>query len=109
MREQVSDRKRPGERVTDSFQTGASGFSEAQQTLNGNLNVNFSVIWAVLMHAPQRQIVKLGTMGEYGTPDMDIEEGWIEIEHKGRLPIRARRRSSIITAPYTTLAGSPIP
>jgi UDP-sulfoquinovose synthase len=29
-------------------------------------------------------IVKLGTMGEYGQPNIDIEEGWIEIEHKGR-------------------------
>src|SRR5205085_6983472 len=29
-------------------------------------------------------LVKLGTMGEYGKPDIDIEEGWIEIEHKGR-------------------------
>jgi UDP-sulfoquinovose synthase len=28
--------------------------------------------------------VKLGTMGEYGTPDIDIEEGWIDIKHKGR-------------------------
>jgi UDP-sulfoquinovose synthase len=28
--------------------------------------------------------VKLGTMGEYGTPDIDIEEGWIDIAHKGR-------------------------
>jgi len=28
--------------------------------------------------------VKLGTMGEYGTPNVDIEEGWIDIEHKGR-------------------------
>jgi len=60
------------------------GFSEAQQTLNNNLNATFNVIWAVLMHAPDCQIVKLGTMGEYGTPNVDIEEGWIEIEHKGR-------------------------
>jgi UDP-sulfoquinovose synthase len=29
-------------------------------------------------------MVKLGTMGEYGTPNIDIEEGWIEIDHKGR-------------------------
>ena len=60
------------------------GFREAQQTLNNNLNATFNVIWAVLMQAPQCQIVKLGTMGEYGTPNVDIEEGWIEIEHKGR-------------------------
>jgi UDP-sulfoquinovose synthase len=33
---------------------------------------------------PDAHIVKLGTMGEYGTPKIDIEEGWIEIDHKGR-------------------------
>jgi UDP-sulfoquinovose synthase len=60
------------------------GFPEAQLTLNNNLNVTFNVAWAVLMHAPNCHIVKLGTMGEYGTPEIDIEEGWITIEHKGR-------------------------
>jgi UDP-sulfoquinovose synthase len=29
-------------------------------------------------------LVKLGTMGEYGQPNIDIEEGWLEVEHKGR-------------------------
>ncbi len=60
------------------------GYEEARLTLNNNLNVTFNAIWAVLEHAPECHIIKLGTMGEYGTPDIDIEEGWIEIEHKGR-------------------------
>ncbi len=60
------------------------GFDEARLTLQNNLNATFNVIWAVMRHAPDCHIVKLGTMGEYGTPDIDIEEGWIEIEHKGR-------------------------
>lgn len=60
------------------------GFPEAKLTLNNNLNVTFNVAWSVLNHAPDCHIVKLGTMGEYGTPNIDIEEGWIEIEHKGR-------------------------
>src|SRR6202043_2102478 len=47
-------------------------------------NATFNVIWAVLRHAPDCHIIKLGTMGEYGTPNIDIEEAWIEIEHKGR-------------------------
>jgi len=38
----------------------------------------------VLQAAPKCHIIKLGTMGEYGTPDIDIEEGWINIQHKGR-------------------------
>jgi len=60
------------------------GFGEAQMTLNNNLNVTFNVIWGVQQHAPECHLIKLGTMGEYGTPNIDIEEGWIDIEHKGR-------------------------
>lgn len=60
------------------------GFDEARLTLNNNLNATFNLIMAVLEHAPDCHIIKLGTMGEYGTPNIDIEEGWIEIEHKGR-------------------------
>lgn len=60
------------------------GFEQASLTLNNNLNATLNLIWAVLEHAPDCHIVKLGTMGEYGTPNIDIEEGWIEVEHKGR-------------------------
>jgi UDP-sulfoquinovose synthase len=60
------------------------GFNEAQLTLNNNLGATFNVLWAVMEHAPNCHIVKLGTMGEYGTPNIDIEEGWLEIEHNGR-------------------------
>jgi UDP-sulfoquinovose synthase len=60
------------------------GYEEAKETLNNNLNVTFNVIHAVKDHVPDCHIIKLGTMGEYGTPDIDIPEGWIEIEHNGR-------------------------
>jgi UDP-sulfoquinovose synthase len=60
------------------------GYDEARTTLSNNLVATLNVIWAVLRHAPQCHIIKLGTMGEYGTPNIDIEEGWIDIEHKGR-------------------------
>lgn len=60
------------------------GFKEAQETFQNNLNVTFNCIWAVKDLVPDCHIVKLGTMGEYGTPNIDIEEGWIDIEHKGR-------------------------
>jgi UDP-sulfoquinovose synthase len=60
------------------------GFDEARLTLNNNLNVTFNLIHAVQAQVPGCHIVKLGTMGEYGTPNIDIEEGWLEIEHKGR-------------------------
>ena len=59
-------------------------FNTAKTTLNNNLNVTFNLIWAVKDFAPECHIIKLGTMGEYGTPNIDIEEGWLDIEHKGR-------------------------
>ena len=58
--------------------------SAATLTLRNNLEVTANVIFAVQQFNPDAHIVKLGTMGEYGTPDIDIEEGWLEIEHKGR-------------------------
>jgi UDP-sulfoquinovose synthase len=60
------------------------GFREARETLQNNLDVTFNCIWAVKDLVPDCHIIKLGTMGEYGTPNIDIEEGWIDIEHKGR-------------------------
>ncbi len=60
------------------------GYEEAHYTLKNNLEVTHNVIWAVLEHAPDCHLVKLGTMGEYGTPNIDIEEGWLNIEHNGR-------------------------
>lgn len=60
------------------------GFNEAQLTLKNNLGTTFNLIWAVMEHAPDCHIIKLGTMGEYGTPNIDIEEGWLDIEHNGR-------------------------
>jgi UDP-sulfoquinovose synthase len=56
----------------------------ATLTLQNNLTVTANVIFAVREFCPDAHIVKLGTMGEYGTPNIDIEEGWLEVEHKGR-------------------------
>ncbi len=60
------------------------GYEEARRTLDNNLAVTFNTIWAVKEQAPDCHIVKLGTMGEYGTPPIDIEEGYIDIKHNGR-------------------------
>ena len=60
------------------------GQKEAHYTLQNNLEVTHNMIWAVIENDPSIHIVKLGTMGEYGCPNIDIEEGWLEIEHKGR-------------------------
>jgi UDP-sulfoquinovose synthase len=53
-------------------------------TVSNNLLSTLNIIYAVKDINPSCHIVKLGTMGEYGTPEIDIEEGWIDIEHKGR-------------------------
>ena len=56
----------------------------ATLTLRNNLLVTANVIFGVREFCPDAHIIKLGTMGEYGTPDIDIEEGWLEVKHKGR-------------------------
>lgn len=59
-------------------------YKTANFTLANNLLVTNNLMFAVRDFARDTHIIKLGTMGEYGTPNIDIEEGWIEIEHKGR-------------------------
>jgi UDP-sulfoquinovose synthase len=49
-----------------------------------NVVGTLNLLFAVREHAPQCHLIKLGTMGEYGTPNIDIEEGYITIEHNGR-------------------------
>ncbi len=49
----------------------------------GTLNVLFAIQEIV----PNCHLVKLGTMGEYGTPNIDIEEGYIRIQHNGRTDV----------------------
>ncbi len=56
----------------------------AARTMINNTLGNLNVLWAMREHAPDAHLVKLGTMGEYGTPNIEIEEGFITIEHKGR-------------------------
>ena len=56
----------------------------AMLTLTNNLTVTGYLVHAVHELAPDAHIIKLGTMGEYGTPNIDIEEGWIDITHKAR-------------------------
>ena len=57
---------------------------KAAFTLSNNLISTLNIIHAVKEVNPECHIIKLGTMGEYGTPNIDIEEGWLEIEHKDR-------------------------
>jgi UDP-sulfoquinovose synthase len=65
-------------------------------TQQGNVIGNLKLLWAMRELTPQAHLIKLGTMGEYGTPNIDIEEGYIEIEHNGRKD----------TLPFPKLPGS---
>jgi len=56
----------------------------AVYTQTNNVIGTLNVLYAIKEFAPECHLVKLGTMGEYGTPNIDIEEGFIEIEHNGR-------------------------
>jgi UDP-sulfoquinovose synthase len=56
----------------------------AVETQYTNVIGTLNLLFAMRDRVPDCHLVKLGTMGEYGTPNIDIEEGFIEIEHKGR-------------------------
>jgi UDP-sulfoquinovose synthase len=68
----------------------------AVETQHTNVIGTLNLLFALRDHVPDCHLVKLGTMGEYGTPKIDIEEGYIEIEHKGRKD----------TLPFPKLPGS---
>jgi UDP-sulfoquinovose synthase len=59
-------------------------YKYANITLSNNLLVTNNLMFALRDLSPDTHVVHIGTMGEYGTPNIDIEEGWIEIAHKGR-------------------------
>jgi UDP-sulfoquinovose synthase len=65
-------------------------------THRNNVEGTLNVLYALRDIVPNAQLVKLGTMGEYGTPDIDIEEGYIRIDHNGRAD----------TLPFPKLPGS---
>jgi len=60
------------------------GYKEARFTLINNLTSTLNIAYAIKEAGLDTHIIKLGTMGEYGTPNIDIPEGWIEIEFRGR-------------------------
>ena len=68
----------------------------AISTQMNNVVGTLNVLYAMRDITPEAHLVKLGTMGEYGTPNIDIEEGFIEIDHNGRKD----------TLPFPKLPGS---
>lgn len=59
-------------------------YKYANITLTNNLLVTNNLMFALRDFSRDTHVVHIGTMGEYGTPNIDIEEGWLDIEHKGR-------------------------
>ena len=60
------------------------GLRQATQTMVKNIVSTLNLIYAVKDTVPEAHILKLGTMGEYGTPNIDIPEGFFEVEYHGR-------------------------
>jgi UDP-sulfoquinovose synthase len=58
--------------------------AHATHTQVNNVVGTLNVLYAIASAGRPVQLVKLGTMGEYGTPNIDIEEGWLELTHRGR-------------------------
>lgn len=61
-----------------------AGNHKAVETQVNNVAGTLNILFAMKKYCPEAHLIKLGTMGEYGTPNIDIEEGYIEIEHKGK-------------------------
>ena len=68
----------------------------AVETQRTNVIGTLNLLFSMQSYVPDAHLIKLGTMGEYGTPNIDIEEGYIEIEHNGRTD----------TLPFPKLPGS---
>lgn len=60
------------------------GQREAVYTQKNNVVGTLNLLFAIKEFCPQAHLLKLGTMGEYGTPNIDIPEGFFEIEYRGR-------------------------
>jgi UDP-sulfoquinovose synthase len=59
-------------------------YKYANTTLSNNLLITNNLVWALRDFSRDTHVIHIGTMGEYGTPNIDIPEGWIDIEKNGR-------------------------
>lgn len=97
---EILDRFRPGAFVHFAEQRSAPysmiDRSHAVFTQVNNVVGTLNLLYAIGELVPECHLIKLGTMGEYGTPNIDIEEGFITVEYKGRTD----------TLPYPKQPGS---
>lgn len=70
---------------TNSSSATYSGLNRhtALATLKSKLTISFNVIWAIIEKCPTAHLIQFGDMGEYGASLIDIEEGWLNINHNG--------------------------
>src|ERR1700691_3027332 len=85
---EMLDRFRP-EAVVHYAEQPSAPFSmidreKCVQTQVNNVAGTLNLLFGLRHACPDAHIVKLGTMGEYGTPNIDIEEGWLDVTHNGR-------------------------
>ncbi len=79
----------------------------AVYTQVNNVVGNLNVMYAIMETNPDIHLVKLGTMGEYGYPNIDVEEGFIEITHKGRTDVHALPEAARLLLPPVQSARQP--
>lgn len=60
------------------------GRSQAEFTQHNNIVGTLNLMFAMKKFVPEAHLIKLGTLGEYGTPNIDIEEGYLTVTHNGR-------------------------
>ena len=63
------------------------GREQAVFTQQNNVIGTLNLMFAMQHSCPDAHLIKLGTMGEYGTPNIDIEEGYLEVTHNGRTDV----------------------
>jgi UDP-sulfoquinovose synthase len=86
--DRVISKYQPGS-VVHLAQQRSAPFSMVDQehalyTQLNNVATNLNILFSMTRHVPQAHLLKMGTMGEYGTPDIEITEGPVEIRRKGR-------------------------
>jgi UDP-sulfoquinovose synthase len=53
-------------------------------TQHNNIEGTLNILYAIKEIVPNCHLLKLGTMGEYGTPNIDIPEGFFDVVYHGR-------------------------
>lgn len=60
------------------------GEEEGMETVINNLSTTLRLVYAIARYKPDTHLIKLGSMGTYGTPDIPIPEGWFTCDYRGR-------------------------